>query len=353
MSTSGTLGQTPFTVDRVLSHAMQLAGVPSSRLTPENVLLMRESLYLLLLELTAMGINLWSMSQNLFGIYPGEIRVAMPTGTTDILNMSYRRTLRVEADSVTSSAGGTVANLSDSDVDTICTQAAANGNLVFDLGESPSPLTVLGFLPGATSTWTFTIAESDDNVTYTTLRTVTAQAVTDNRWLWYQLEPSVTKRYMRVLASGGTTLILRELYLCNTYSDIPIARLNMDDYSSLPYKQFPSQQPLQGWVDRKFDGVDLVLWPSPNTTFSCLWMFIYQETQDVGALTDSLAIPPRALPGVVKKLALDILLKIPEADKGRLEAIKNMSDGAIIIGRADERDRSPVILMPDNSAYTR
>ena len=352
MSTSGTF-QTVFTVDKVITHAMYLAGMPVSRLTPEIVMMIKDSLYLSLLELTAMGINLWSISQNLFGIYPGEVVVSMPSGTTDILNQAYRITQRISPSAVTSSAGGTVANLSDADVDTICTQVAANGNIVFDLGASGTDVTVIGLLPAATSVWTFTLEQSDDNVTYTNLMTVTSQAVTDNRWLWYQLEPACTKRYLRITASGGTTLTLREFYLCNLYTDIPIARLNRDDYASLPYKQFPSQQTLQMWVNRTFDGVDIHLWPSPNTTFACLWAFIYQETQDVGELTDSLAIPPRALPGVVKKLAMEILLMVPGADKARMPLLEKMADSAIAVGRADERDRSPVILGPDISMYTR
>lgn len=356
METSGTVGQTVFTVDRVLSHAMSLAGLPASRLTPENNLLMKESLYLLLIELTALGINLWTVQQVLLGVYPGEIRVPLPVGTTDTLNTNYRITQRTEA-SVSSSAGGDTAFLQDSDVDTVCTQAAANGYFTFNLGDGstsgPTPITVLGLLPATTSEWTFVLEQSDDDVTYTELMTVTAQAVTDNRWLWYQLEPAATKQYVRLRATVGTLFSLREAYLCHQYNDIPIARLNRDDYSSLPYKQFPSQQPLQMYVDRKFDGVDLVLWPSPNTTFACIWAFIYQETQDVGALTNELAVPYRALPGIVKRLALDILFKVPGADVSRLPTIKGMSDEAVKIGRGDERDNSPIYLSPDISVYTR
>lgn len=355
MSTSGTVGQTPFTVDRVISHAMALCGMPASRLTPENILLINESLYLLLIDLTARGTNLWSLSQVLMGVYPGRIRVPLPVGTTDILNQAYRITQRISP-VVTSSAGGSTANLQDSDVETVCTQAAANGNFTFNLNQSPTaptPITTVGLLPAAAGTWSYVFEQSEDDVTYSAIRTVTAQAVTDGGWLWYQLEPAATAQYFRVRAFGGTTFSLRELYLCNQYNDIPIARMNRDDYSSLPYKQFPSQQPLQMWVDRKFDGVDLVLWPSPNTTFACIWAFIYQETQDVGALTDSLAIPYRALPGVIKKLAMDIMLKVPGADLGRKDMVKGLADEAIFVGRADERDNSPIMIGPDISPYTR
>lgn len=356
MSTSGTVGQTVFTVDRVISHAMSLAGLPASRLTPENVLLINESLYLMLIELTALGVNLWTVEQVLLGMYPGQIRVRLPTGTTDILNQAYRITQRVQA-VVGSDAGGSVAFLQDSDVDTICTQVSPDGSFTFDLNSSPTdgpiPITTFGLLPGASGIWSYVLEQSADNLTFTPILIVTLRQVTDGEWIWVQLEPACMQRYLRLRATGGTTFSLREAYLCGQYNDITIARLNRDDYSGLPYKQFPSQQPLQAWVDRRFDGVDLVLWPSPSTTFACLWAFIYQETQDVGALTDSLAVPYRALPGIVKKLALDILLKIPGADLKRKPDIKEMSDASIIVGRGDERDNSPIMLGPDISVYTR
>lgn len=158
MTTSGTVGQTPFTVDRVISHAMSLAGLPASRLTPENVLLINESLYLLLIELTALGTNLWTVEQILTGVYPGEIQVPLPEGTTDILNQAYRITQRMST-VVSSSAGGSVANLQDSNVDTICTQVSPDGFFTFDLGNNPqtgpTPITTFGLLPAASGVWSF------------------------------------------------------------------------------------------------------------------------------------------------------------------------------------------------------
>lgn len=352
MATSGTLGVTVFDNDTIQKHAMLLAGVPASRLTPENVLTIKESLYLLMLELTAMGVNLWSIKQALFGVYPGRLRVPLPIGTTDVLNYEYRITQRTVPNSITSSAGGVVAYLSDSDINTIFTAGGANATVTCDNNNGP-PLNVVGLLPGASGTWSFVLEQSLDDITYTEVLTVTDQVVVDGSWLWYQLEPSGTQRYFRLRATDGTVLSLREFYLSSTYQDITMARLNRDEYSSLPFKQFPSQQTLQFWVDRKFDGVDLVLWPSPQTTFACIWLMLYQETQDPGSLTDTLAVPPRAFPGIVKKLAKDILLKIPGADLSRMPLIEKMADAAVFIGRADERDNSPVYLAPDISPYTR
>jgi hypothetical protein len=352
MPTSGTLGTTVFDNDTIQKHAMMLAGLPASRLTPENVLLIKESLYLLMLELTAMGTNLWSIQQGLFGLYPGRIRVPLPAGTTDVLNFSYRQLSRVYPSMLTSSAGGTVSYLQDDDIDTIFTQGGVGGSLVID-NDDGLPVNVLGLLPATTGTWGFTLEQSLDGITYTPLLVKSGLDVNNGEWLWYQLEPSSTQRYVRLSADATTTLSLRELFVCSSYTDIPMYRMNRDDYSSMPFKQSQTDATLQFWLDRGFTSTDMVLWPGPKTTFSCLWLMLYQETQDVGLLTDTLAVPPRAFPGIVKRLARDILLKVPGGDLKRLPLLEQMAKDAVFIGRADERDNSPVFIAPNISPYTR
>jgi hypothetical protein len=216
----------------------------------------------------------------------------------------------------------------------------------------------MGLLPGAVGNgvWSYTLEQSLDGITYTPLLVVTAQAVVDGQWLWYQLEPSSTQRYVRLRVTDATTVLsLRELFFSNSYTDVPMYRMNRDEYASMPYKQAPSDQSVQFWVDRSYDATSLVLWPGPsaNATFSCLWLMLYQETLDIGSLTDTIAVPPRAYPGIVKKLAKDILLKVPGGDMQRMPLIDAMAKDAVFIGRADERDNSGVFLAPDISAYTR
>jgi hypothetical protein len=350
MSTSGTTGRTLFEVDDLMSQAVQLCGLPASRLTPENVVIIKRLLTMLLIEFGNLGVNLWTISRRLFGLYPGEVEIALPVGTIDVLNYSMRLTQRMVPTSVSSTAGGTVANLSDSDVETVCTQSAPDGSLTFEVAP---PVNVVGLLPGASGTWSFVFEESLDGITWTTIKTVSELIVVDRRWVWYQLEPSVTSGFFRIRGTDTTTLVLREAYLCGTYYDIPMARLNKDDYASLPYKQFPSQQTLQFWLDRQADYPRMVLWPSPQTTFACVWIALEMQIQDVGTQINTLSIPDRALPGIQWGLARDVCLAIPGADMSRYPNIKERAGQSIPLGRSEERDLGPIFIGPDISVYTR
>lgn len=350
MSTSGTTGQTVLEVDDLMSQAMQLCGLPASRLTPENVVIIKRLLTLLLIEFGNLGVNLWTISRRLFGIYPGEIEVALPVGTIDVLNYAMRITQRLVPDSVTSDSGGTTAFLSDSDVDTICTQAAPDGSLTFAVGAT---VNVVGLLPGASGTWSYVFEASEDGVTWVTIKTVTEAIVVDGRWIWVQLEPSCVAPNFRIRATDSTTLVLREAYLCYSYYDIPIARLNKDDYASLPFKQFPSQQTLQFWLDRQADYPRMVLQPSPQTTFAALWISLQMQVQDVGTQINALSVPDRALPGIQWALARDVCLAIPGTDMNRYPNIKERAKESVPLGRSEERDLGPIFMGPDISVYTR
>jgi len=57
----------------------------------------------------------------------------MPLGTIDVLNVLYR-TMNRPTGSYSTSAGGTVANAFDGDIDTYCQQSSSNGNISIDYG---------------------------------------------------------------------------------------------------------------------------------------------------------------------------------------------------------------------------
>lgn len=350
MSTSGTVGQTIIEVDDLMSHAMRLSGLPASRLTPENVVIIKQLLHYLLIEFGNLGVNLWTISRRLFGLYPGEVEIALPVGTIDVLNYSYRIMQRLIPVATATTAGGTTEFLSDGDVETVCTQSGPDGTLEFGV---EAFVNVVGILPGATADWSFVFEGSRDGVSWFLLKTVTTLPVTDRRWAWYQLEPSCVVPFFRIRATDGTTLILREVFLCTTYQDIPMARLNKDDYASFPYKQFPSNQTLQFWLDRQADYPRMVLWPSPQTTFAALWVSLQMQVQDVGTQINALSVPDRALPGIQWALARDTCLEVPGADMKRYALLEKRAGESVPLGRAEERDLGPVMIGPDISVYTR
>jgi hypothetical protein len=58
---------------------------------------------------------------------------------------------------------------------------------------------------------------------------------------------------------NGTTLAVREWYFGNNSTEIMMSRLNRDDYTNLPNKNFTANQPYQFWFDRTI--------PYPSSVF--------------------------------------------------------------------------------------
>lgn len=353
MATSGTVGATVVEVAQMIDEAVRRCGVLPQSLTPENVELVTTNLYMVLSNLSNRGVNLWRVDRPLIPIYPGQTDYTLATGTVDILEAVYRMPQRLEADTVTSAAGGTVANLTDGDVDTATTQLSTNGNYEFDFGaDNEQTVAMVGMLPNATATYTLVFEYSADGATWSTAYAPGAVSYTDNRWQWYAIEPAYEARYFRVRESGGATLDFREAYLCAQWSDITMYRMNRDDYFSLPNKRFPAQQPPQFWFDRQLTP-KIVLWPAPQSTFYLLYLMTHRHIEDVGAISNTLDIPQRWVMAIICNAAYMILPSLPGADLKRADLLKAQADYSMMNAEDEERDRSPIYLSPNISAYTR
>lgn len=80
-------------------------------------------------------------------LLPDKYRYTLPDGAVDALNVLYR-TLNRPDGAYTSSAGGTVANLYDGDIDTYTQQASANGSFTVNYGTTnPIYAGSIGFCP--------------------------------------------------------------------------------------------------------------------------------------------------------------------------------------------------------------
>ena len=169
MAYSGTTGTTVITVQTLIDHGARRCGKLAEELTSEQVLSARESLFFLLSNLINIGIQYWAIDKKVYGFTADKYIYDLPLGGNDVLNALYRWMDRPNG-SYTSSAGGTVANLYDGDVDTICTQTSANGNISVTFGTA-NPIYVgsIGFLPAASGTWSIIYEYSIDGSTWQTL----------------------------------------------------------------------------------------------------------------------------------------------------------------------------------------
>jgi hypothetical protein len=194
---------------------------------------------------------------------------------------------------------------------------------------------------------------SDDGIVWVTIQTETPVAVA-GEWTWYDLESSVAAPYFRVRATSGN-LVFSQIFLGNTPTEIPLARMNRDDYTNLPNKSFQSNRSLQFWYDRQIPNPIMHLWPVPNNgaTTCQLVIWVQRYIMDVGTMTQELEVPQRWYEAIVSMLAAKLALEIAEVDPGMIPLLDQKANTALYTAQAEERDNSPMMMAPNISQYTR
>jgi hypothetical protein len=357
MAYSGTVGTTVINVQTMIDHGARRCGKLAEELTSEQIVSARESLFFALSALANKGINYWAINKKVFGLKANQYIYTMPLGCIDVLNVLYRTMSRPVGD-YSSSAGGVVANVADSDIDTYCQQSSPNGNIsVFYGTDNPIYAGSIGFLPyiagGGSALWSIILEYSTDGITWNTLEDLGQVAVEDNQWVWTDVDPGQNVEYYRIRAYNGTTLALREWFVGNNARLIQMARLNRDDYTNLPNQNFTANQPYQFWFDRTIPQPTMYLWPVPSDPFIQMTVWYSRQIMDVGALTDELEVPQRWYEATVFMLAHRMALEMPNVAPDRITYLEKMADRYIYEAEQEERDRSPIYYAPNISVYTR
>lgn len=355
MAYSDTYGQV-YNVQTLIDHGARRCGKMAEELTSEQILSARESLGFVLTNLINIGIQYWAVKKEVIGLSANKYIYSLPTGGNDVLNALYR-TMNRPTGSYTTSAGGTVANVADNDVDTFCQQTSANGNISVNFGtDNPIYAGSIGLLPyvsgGGSATWTLILEYSTNGSTWNTLDNLGTVVVTDNQWIWTDIDPGQSVQYYRVRISGGSTLALREFYVGNNSREITMARLNRDDYTNLPNKNFTANQPYQFWFDRTVPEPQIYLWPVPSDPFVQMTVWYSKQIMDVGDLTDELQIPQRWYLAVVNMLAHQMAMELPNVDVNRIQYLEAQAEKYLNLAEQEERDKSPIYFAPNISVYT-
>jgi hypothetical protein len=355
MAYSDTYGQV-YPVQVLIDHAARRCGKLAEELTSEQLVTAREALGFVLTNLINIGIQYWAIRKEVIGLTPEKYIYSLPVGANDVLNALYR-TMNRPSGNYASSAGGIVGNVADNNVDTICQQNAANGNISVDFGtDNPVYAGSIGVLPyvagGGSATWTLNLQYSTDGISWNTLENIGTVAVTDNQWLWYDIDPGQTVRYYRIVASGGTTLALREWFVGNNSREITMSRLNRDDYTNLPNKNFTANQPYQFWFNRTIPQPEIYLWPVPSDPFVQMTVWYSKQIMDVGDLTDDLQIPQRWYMATLAMLSHQLSLELPSVPLDRVQYLETQAEKYLNLAEQEERDRSPIYFAPNVSVYT-
>lgn len=357
MAYSGTAGTTVIDVQTLIDHGARRCGKLAEELTNEQVQSARESLYFFLSHLINRGIQYWCINKVVIGLKANEYLYSLPIGAVDALNVLYRSMTRPTG-AYSSSAGGVAANAFDEDIDTFCLQTSAAGNIAIDYGvNDPYYISSIGFMPyvagGGSQIINYVLERSADAITYEIIHTGTAVLVTDKQWVWQDIDPGANVAYYRMRATGTTILALRELYFGTNSLEIQMSRLNRDDYTNLPNKNFTSNQPFSFWFDRTIPLPLMHLWPVPNTNFVQATVWYSRQIMDVGELYGEVEIPQRWYEAVLMNLSHRMAMEIPNVDMARTQYLETLATRYQLEAEQEERDNSPIYFAPNISVYTR
>lgn len=352
MATSGTVGEYTFTVAMLLEQAIIKTGAKQSDLTAQTINTAEREFNLMLSSFANRGINLWTIEQELIGLNYGQGDYTLPLGTLDILNINLRTMNRLTGSgTATSSEAGTVEYAFDSDTDTILTQTAPAGNVQYDFGTEVTVQT-FGYLPGATSTMSLVVEYSTDGgVSWVTALTIGSQNYQDGVWAWYDLSVSYAARFWRARESATGTIVVREMFFGDLAYEVPITRMNKDDYWNLPGKQTIGSV-VQFWFDRRRQLPIIHLWNVPNNTYQLINLLRNRHIQDVTGIRQEVEVPQRwqdfLMWGLAKRLVTSGI-----GDINRYSMIKQELAEVMFDGEAEEKDDSDINWYPNIGAYTR
>ena len=147
--------------------------------------------------------------------------------------------------------------------------------------------------------------------------------------------------------------------------DINISRIAEPTYSTIPNKNAQGR-PIQVWIQRmtgaqyplpgpngtnQVTGINapkITVWPTPNAPGN-QYTFVYwrlRRIQDVNGSTNTLDVPFRFLNCMIAGLAYYLSMKLPDIPAERIVALKADYMEQLQLATDEDRDKSPVRLVP-------
>ena len=349
MSTSGTVSQTTVSVQKLIDSGARRAGKLAEELTSEQVLTAKQSLYLLLSSLSNMGINYWAINKVVMGLQPNKVTYTLPVGTIDVLNANYRTLTSISTGAYSTS--GTVANAFDGIGASVC--QLTNNTGAIGIVCTTTYIGTIGLLPAISGSVTVELQCSQDGSTWTTLMAPGAVTWTAGTWIYYDLNTSATAPYWRIQQTAGANMGVHQVVFGTMPIAIPMARMNRDDYSSLPNRDFTSYRPLQYWFDRTITQPSMYLWPVPNSIQPQLELWLSRYVQDVGDLSGELEVPQYMLFAIQNGLAWQMAQELPGIAVDRITYLEAQYEKHLKLAQEENRDKSPIYFAPSIGYYTR
>lgn len=351
MAYSGTTNQTKINVGQLIEYAFREAGKTSEEQTAQYVVAGKQALFYILQNLSNRGVNLWMLENKLLGTVTAQTVVTLPEGTVDVREANWRYVITPQISEALPLSNANAINAFDQELDTYATSTIGD-NWLGATYSNAQRIFQVGFNSYGTSTYNFVYETSDDGITWTVRDTLPEITLTDREWYYFPVDPTPQHLYFRLRETVAATFSVREISFSYTQQDIPLARLNRDDYWNLPNKQFTSQRSLQYWFDRQITP-QMYLWPIPSNDFQLFQLVIEKQLPDVGSLSNELYIPNRWVAAVQKMLSHQLALQIPGVDLQRIQYLEQQANNWLAQAENEERDKSPIYYAPAISYYTR
>lgn len=354
MAYSGTINQTQITVGQLIEYAFRSAGKTAEEQTPEYVNAAKQALYYILMNLSNRGVNLWMLKTLILGTVANQTVLTLPQEVIDVREANWRYLVTPQisealpVDNIDSPA------LFDNNLNTHATSTLLE-NWFGAAYQSSQRMFQVGFnayVPSGTAKYNLVLEASDDGITWTTAQELPEVTLSDKEWFYYPIDPSPSHYFFRLRSTTAAVFSLRQIVFSYTQQDIPLARLNRDDYWNLPNKQYNSQRSLQYWFDRTIEP-SMYLWPIPNNDFQCFQLVVDTQIWDVGSLSNELYIPNRWLVAVQSWLSHELALQLPGVDIPRIQYLEVRYKEWLQQAEDEERDKSPIYFQPNVSYYTR
>lgn len=313
-----TVGETVFKIAHIIDTAVRRVGKSADEQTPEIVEIAKNNLYLVLNNLSNVGLNLWCIEELYISLIQGKAKYTLSKGTVDILNTNYRRLVKVTGVQIIS-ATEHVTEFTDS----------TNIQMIYLDVEEP----------------TVTVSFSEDGVTYSDSITLTTDEPK-----WFAIDGIVSKSYAKI--TNSTALTVNSVQYVSSFTDTPMYRFNRDEYSWLPNKNNIGI-PLQYLFDKQISPT-VTLWPVPNieATNNIIQLYRNRHVGDVGQLTETIDVPQRWLEAITWQLAANLAFELPAIAPERIALCSSKAQSALNEVYLEERDNSSVNIAPDIGVYT-
>lgn len=333
MAFSGTFQRTFFITRKVIDRAFGSCRVPPASITAEYIDIAKDELYLILSEIANYGVMLWCIEKRIVPLYEGVGDVPLTNGVIDVLSANLRQMNPLEG---------------------IVTTTTFTHTVDFKQGTKVATVGIKWTAPAAH----MTIERSDNNVTWTEAYAPLTPAEGAGEWTWFDLPALLSARYIRVrgIVTGLSTGVLNysEIVFANNPTEIPVARLNRDEWSTMPNK-VSQGRPLQYWFDRQVRIPIMHIWPIPTSAMEHhqLVLQVHRHPMDVGLLYNEIEVPQRWYPAIVAMLAARLAGTVAEVDPALIPALEGRAKEALFTAQQEERDNSPINWAPMIGVYTR